>query len=83
MPLIRLFSGDTYIHIQTQKREEKKSGQAGFSYPPAPIQKKEKLARIRRPPAEIEKGRMSCTQAGVLVSQIFQAQFLLCNLIQV
>lgn len=75
----------TYIY-RHRKGKRKKSGQAGFSYPPAPIQKrkrKEKLARIRRPPAEIEKGRLSCTQAGVLVSQIFQAPFLLCKLIQV
>lgn len=41
----------TYIHIQTQKREEKKCGQAGFSYhppfPPPPSPDTQKLAGIR------------------------------------
>ena len=64
MPLIRLFSGDTYIHIQTQKREEKeKKKWAGWLLLTPPHTHAKKASEDQtikgRPPAEVEKGRLS------------------------
>lgn len=63
MPLIRLFSGDTYIHIQTQKREEKKMGRRLLLTTPQPTNQKKKKEpgsdHHGRPPAEAERRRLS------------------------